>query len=542
MEFSQFLAFALLSLITTSSIAETRFNNEKNSITTNSHSNSNSSVLSIPDFERNTKEITTDILFFYTESAVNRLGNIDEVYSFIDTSVEQANTYMSMNNISLNRRVAAVLPFNVEIEDVTNSIGYLRVYVAANIDLFERKYNASHYVLVTGDLDKGNIKGEADVGGEYSVIVGSYANGREFSTLAHELGHNDGLFHEVTGQENFETSGGFQCGEAYSLMSPVTYNNIIFLSSPEVINTVTGEVCGEAVVADVRSFYYNAVENDRFNATDFNFHNYLKPKDKVGSVLYSLMSETYNENTGIISIIVNWTGVEDFDSSVELYARSITATREDFKFDNKRINIDSSEGSVVVEIELIDDSQIEDVESFEVGLRHNVGVEFLGEPTEINVISEDELPLIDLGVSGVVTITEGESDVIVINRIGDSSRRVVALLTITNDTASGDDYSIETLEVILEAGELSKDVSFSVIDDLLVEDTETFTVGITSDMDRVTASGSILVTIMDNDIAKPVIPDTPVATESGESGGGFGLGLLFLSFIALLRRNNKLAI
>jgi hypothetical protein len=388
------------------------------------------------------------------------------------------------------------------------------------------------------------LAGKAPISSNVSVITQFNGGGLEYDTLAHELGHNDGLVHEVNGDEGFETTGGAECGDESSLMSDNSANRKSnFLSSPDVINTETGESCGEVDVQDVRNYYYEAVENDRFNASDISFSEHLEPKPKSGVVQYTLMSESYSETDGTISIIVEWSGVNDLDSSVEVYTRSLSATRDDYAFTNERINLNSSSGSVVIDVAIINDDLVENVETLEIGLRHNIGVELTDEPSEVSIVSEDVLPKGDVQLSGSISITEGGSDVIVVSRVGGSSGQIVATLTVTNGTASDDDYSIETLEIVFEDGELSKDISVSAVDDSVDENDETLTVEITTTEQDVEASGSVTITILDNDTTAPVAPVTPTKPpqkDSGASGGSFGFSVLMIGLIGLIRRRSSI--
>jgi hypothetical protein len=529
----------LMSMLSLNIMAESVLGNSK----TKMQSASISSVISIPDYTENTKSITTDIVFFYTDSAVDKAGGVDGLYDYIERSVAEANEYMSLNNVSITRRVSAVVKYDGVSDESTDNVNNLYEYVRSNKSSLERKYSSSHYVLLVGSMPNG-LAGKAPISSNVSVITQFNGGGLEYDTLAHELGHNDGLVHEVNGDEGFETTGGAECGDESSLMSDNSANRKSnFLSSPDVINTETGESCGEVDVQDVRNYYYEAVENDRFNASDISFSEHLEPKPKSGVVQYTLMSESYSETDGTISIIVEWSGVNDLDSSVEVYTRSLSATRDDYAFTNERINLNSSSGSVVIDVAIINDDLVENVETLEIGLRHNIGVELTDEPSEVSIVSEDVLPKGDVQLSGSISITEGGSDVIVVSRVGGSSGQIVATLTVTNGTASDDDYSIETLEIVFEDGELSKDISVSAVDDSVDENDETLTVEITTTEQDVEASGSVTITILDNDTTAPVAPVTPTKPpqkDSGASGGSFGFSVLMIGLIGLIRRRSSI--
>lgn len=494
-------------------------------------SGTENSALSIPDFKENTKKITTDVLFFYTSDAVEMAGGIDDLYDYVGRSIVEANDYMANSKVSLERRVSAVIPFPIEIDEVKGGLGSIGQYVADNKAELEAKYSSTYYVLIVGSMPDNN-SGLAVLGKNVSMIMPYDGGGLENDTLAHELGHNDGLVHLVTGDENFETMGGFACGNESSLMTSTGANRTSnYLSSPEIINTETGGVCGHAVTADVRSFYYNAVENDRFNSSDFTFHNYLVPKEKNGTVSYSLTGDSFEENSEQISILIQWSGVTDFNSSVEFYAESLTANRDDFSFENSRVDVNSENGSVILTVTLIDDDVVENVESFTVGLRHNVGVNLSDTSSVISVISDDNPPKGHIQLSGDYIATEGGRSTIKLDRVGGAYGEITLSITTVNGTALASDYSISDTSITFADGEITKEIYVDAIDDLLDENNESFTIEVTANEFGVDVDGGVLFTIVDND--DPVESINPESSSS--SGGGMGFAVFILIASVLTR-------
>jgi len=499
-----------------------------------------SDVISIPNYVENTRSITTDILFFYTELAIQKAGGVDELNDYIQKSVLKANLYMSKNKIAIERRVAAVLPYdgmvNENSESIDEILNTFYAYAREEKTVLEPKYKASYYVLVVGNLPD-NKAGHANLGGYTSVIMPFEGDGLEEYSLAHELGHSDGLVHTVNGGENFKTTGGSSCGSENSLMhGGGNPSRSDFLSSPDVINTLTGESCGLVGDADVRGYYYDAVENNRFISSDISFRDYVKPRERTGTVTYSLVSESYEESDGVISVMVSWSGVNDTDSSVEVYSRSLTTSDGDYTFENKRLNLDSESGQVVVEIAVNDDNDVEDVEYFEVGLRYQNGVNVGTEPTELSIISDDMLPKGDIEISGTVSLVEGETGTILVTRTGGSRGQISAVVQVVNGTASDADYNVEVLNFTLEDGETSKEILFTAVDDSIDEIDENLVINISTEDQESVASGSISVTIIDND--PPPVVTTPSQPSNGNNSGGggsFGYSTLLLLLIVFLR-------
>ncbi|GAA0858363.1 Calx-beta domain-containing protein [Aliiglaciecola litoralis] len=502
---------------------------------------SHSPVLSIPNFPSNTKQITTNILFYYTPAALERLGGIDELHAYIDTSLQYANQYMTVNNISLERRLSAVIPYPGNLDESEVSISVAANYVRENKEALESEYNASYYAVIVGSIPEG-IAGLASLGGSVSYFTPHYGENLEYSTLAHMLGHNDGLLHDVAGNEPYPTMGGWVCGSVASMMATeVVKRNEFFMSSPEVINNETGEQCGDAEVADVRTYYYDAIESDRFIQAETPFNNYIAPLPAAGEITYSLTADTFNEESGSISVIVNWADVGPSGGTAEIYTKSGTADRNDFQFENQRIKLSTSSGSSVYEIILVDDTEIESVETFELGLRYPVGVNIGTQPTEISIVSEDtEDDSVgspekgDVQISGTLRVSEGQTVTLPLVRTGGSTGELVVNLSITDSTTTSDDYTISATQVTFLEGEKNKEVVLTAVEDSTVEDSETFTVAISSTADGSNVSGSVEVTIVDND--ELVILPPPSQKKGSGGGGSIGLYALLLGFVGIIRR------
>ncbi|WJG08747.1 Calx-beta domain-containing protein [Aliiglaciecola sp. LCG003] len=511
--------------------------------TTNSNSSSvmaestPTPILSFPNFEANTKQVKTNIVFFYTDAALSRLGGIDKLNDYINLAVENANLYTSTNNISLERSISAVIPYPEELDESKISIAEAALYVRENLASLTQEYNATYYAVIVGSIPD-NVVGIASQGGSVSYFTPNYLDGIEYSTLGHMLGHNDGLVHEVTGNEGYDTMGGSDCGTVSSLMSPQVRNRTEYLlSSPQTMNNLTAENCGDPDTADVRSYYFNAVENDLFINAQGPFSNYVAPIASSGQITYSLAADSFDENSGSISVMVNWAEVSDPASFVELYVRPLTADENDYQFENQRIALTTASGSEVYEITLTDDNEIEEVESIEVGFRYPVGVSIGSEPREIFIVSEDSLYKGDVTISGNIVITEGQSKTLTLERTGGANGELRISFTAYNDTATNSDYTISEPQFVFSDGERTKDVVITAIDDSIDENDEAFSISISSTDKDSTVSGSVEITIVDNDDTPPASVKLPES--SGSGGGSMGISAFLLGLVALLRRQKN---
>ena len=122
-----------------------------------------------------------------------------------------------------------------------------------------------------------------------------------------------------------------------------------------------------------------------------------------------------------------------------------------------------------------------------------------------NIRGIAEIPLSYFTISDL-TLTEGSSGTVTITRTGGTRSTQNLTLTSSNGTATaGSDYTAISSSISFAAGETSKTVAISSIDDSTVESSETFTLTLTaSSSDAVPAqisSGTATVTITDNDVA-----------------------------------------
>ena len=131
-----------------------------------------------------------------------------------------------------------------------------------------------------------------------------------------------------------------------------------------------------------------------------------------------------------------------------------------------------------------------------------------------------EIPLSYFSISDL-TVTEGSSGTIKISRTGGTLTSQNLLLTSTNGTATSvADYNSINTTVSFAAGETTKVVSLSTIDDAIVESTETITLSLAaSGSDTVPAQiakGTGTVSILDNDTGNPTYSITSSASTINE--------------------------
>ncbi|XP_028398895.1 uncharacterized protein LOC114521039 isoform X22 [Dendronephthya gigantea] len=189
--------------------------------------------------------------------------------------------------------------------------------------------------------------------------------------------------------------------------------------------------------------------------------------------------------------------------TVTLATNTGTASGTDFKEKTVDVVFQAGEtGPKVVEFEIVDDSLVEKTESFTVSLeRSSVSDVKLGEPSRVNILDNDEAVI--AFTKRVVDVREDQTAEMEIGfTSGSASSPVTVTLTTSTGSASSEDFKEKTIDVVFEAGETGpKVVEFEIIDDSLVENTESFTVSLESTASAVKLGEPSSVNILDNDEA-----------------------------------------
>ncbi|MEM7128672.1 MAG: SdrD B-like domain-containing protein, partial [Chloroflexota bacterium] len=147
----------------------------------------------------------------------------------------------------------------------------------------------------------------------------------------------------------------------------------------------------------------------------------------------------------------------------------------------------------------VDDSDVEGDESFEVTIGAVDGAIDISTPQTVTIIDNDQ-PTVDLSVNP--DVLEGDMGTITATLDVSATWDITVTLAFTDDTATsgGIDYTEPApAEIVIPAGDLSASISFTTIDDVIVEGDETFDVSIVDAVSAIDFSSPQTVTILDND-------------------------------------------
>lgn len=524
----------------------------------------------------------TGILFFYTQAVLRDYfdGDPMKLYEFIDQSITVNNRALSNGGIGLQRHSVGVLPMPEDFDDsgmYTTDRSAVRYFTEkasglshynGMVDVFG-SYKASYYVLIAKrDVPEGmdasaNWVGKAILG-DNAAIVTPYENTDHLVTvLGHELGHTDGLRHNVTSSIQSamltEYALGDFCDDNYSMMDSrgFSYSGEYFFSDPAHTDISTGEPCGETGVADAAASYREGLElieeKRQEGEEDFSwpFRTIVDMNAPDGLATIDVENTFVNEATGAITGSVVWTQFNNIDEdNVELphgsfelvvdYASS-SVTQDDIvgdgivtlKYDGRmRTNFT---------IQLADDDQVEVDETLVLKVKNTNGLTIANGITEVTyTISSDDTgnPGVFGFVENTLTVDEGNNAVIRLRRTGGSDGEVVLRVESLNGSAlAGTDFEAVNEFVTFGPGETEKQVIVRTRSDD-TQDDESFTVIIVND-DVETDVAEITVNINDTTTDNNnggETPTPPPSSGGGGGGGSLGGGMMLLFGLSLWRR------
>ena len=234
-----------------------------------------------------------------------------------------------------------------------------------------------------------------------------------------------------------------------------------------------------------------------------------------GAFTLGAASYSVSEGAGNVNITINRVGGSDGAVTVDWRTQGQTATYgADYgDFDWTPVTFAAGETSKTLPVSIVDDTLVEGDETFQVLLGNPTGGAILGTTSTSTVTIKDndvatpQPGAFTLGAASY-SVSEGAGNVnITINRVGGSDGAVTVDWRTQAQTASyGADYGdFEWTTLTFAAGETSKTLPVSIVDDTLVEGDETFQVQLGNPTGGATlgTTTTSTVTIKDNDVATP---------------------------------------
>ena len=479
----------------------------------------------------------TNVLFFYTPDLLDYYeGDLQKIYDFAEQSIEVNNEHLANGGIGIVRETAAILELPFEYDDAYDGSDS-RLYNFASkfweVESDYESYQASYYVLLS------RYYGQNAVGiayrGSNIAMVSPYSNKQHALTvLTHELGHNDGLMHDVSDTTDNdvstflrEDSVGYACGNNFSVM---TYQGFSagsnFFSNPEMYEESSGLECGELGVANSAGALREAVNSGAFVSGKYPFRDIIIPTDGEGTVSLIGSEGSAYESDGAFEVQVDWSDAPP-TTSVEIH---IGETEDDLNdqdahdIASRILRVERPVDSDVSThtFDLIDDDFYERDEHFTVTLQYPERLTIAEGSLDFTLIS-DEMPErgeVEMSLS-LTEFKEGDTATLTLNRVGGADEELPVMLSLSGQ-ALASDVSLEQNEVVFAHGELRKTVGITIVDDEEDEQAESFSIQVESEF-------------MDS---RPSVTGT-IAKSDNKSGGSMSIALLGLGLLAGIRRITK---
>jgi len=211
------------------------------------------------------------------------------------------------------------------------------------------------------------------------------------------------------------------------------------------------------------------------------------PVPPAGSLSWSGEQYSASENSGYIVLTVNRINGTFGEVSVDVNSTDVSATTLlDYAGVNTTLTFADGENSKTLYIELVDDSDYEGDETFNVSLSNSTGNAQIISPSVATVTILEDDPTPPAGnfqwSSEQYSVAEDAGELIItINRINGSYGAVSVDVHSADGTAfENDDYSYIASTLNFADGEISKTVTVGIVDDNIYEGNESFSVSLSN--------------------------------------------------------------
>ncbi|MBD2043740.1 Calx-beta domain-containing protein [Microcoleus sp. FACHB-672] len=239
-----------------------------------------------------------------------------------------------------------------------------------------------------------------------------------------------------------------------------------------------------------------------------NLSDLLVPVNPISSALeFSTPTFAFNENgVPVAAVTVNRVGSTSGEVSATINLSDGTGTAfQDYINTPIQVNFAEGETTQTVSIPILDDTAIENTETINLSLINPTGGATIGAQNTATVnIFDDDVALQFSDASFSVNEDGTPVAQVTITRTGILDREVGATLTLTNGTATAaEDYENPPIQLNFASGEANKTVTIPIVDDALVEGSETINLALENLTGGATigAQSTTNLTILDNDVA-----------------------------------------
>ena len=228
----------------------------------------------------------------------------------------------------------------------------------------------------------------------------------------------------------------------------------------------------------------------------------------------SVNDVTVGEGAGTATFTVTLSAASSQTVTVQYATAPGTASTSDYTTTSGTVTFTPGQTTQPVVVSLVNDILVESAETFTVGLSSPTNATITDGSGQATITDDDVAP--SLSVNDV-TVGEGAGTAtFTVTLSGASSQTVTVQYATAPGTASTSDYTTSSGTVTFNPGQTTQPIVVSLVNDILVESAETFTVGLSSPTNASINDGSGQATITDDDTAG----GTPVTITVQIAAGG----------------------
>ena len=226
-------------------------------------------------------------------------------------------------------------------------------------------------------------------------------------------------------------------------------------------------------------------------------------------------NSTSNENAGATNLIVTLSASSSKTVTVDYNSIDATASSgADYTAVSGTITFNPGDNSTNIPISVLADTLDEDDEQLFVNLSNAMNSSIADSQGVLTIVDDDLAP--SISISNATSADENSVDMVVALSSA-SGRSVQVDLTASDGSAlQGSDFNAYSSTLTFAAGESSKTVSIPLINDVMDEDNETFTVTLSSPINGTISSAAATATITDDDAP----PSVSIQSVSGAENSG----------------------
>lgn len=409
--------------------------------------------------------------------------------------------------------------------------GKWNINISAGNDIYQYKTTHSYGVVGIGQSASNEYNLAAQSGNLVTITNPTGMEDNEYLLLGHDNGDTTSysatevpssdflrLAREWRVSEQGDISGvkvAFDTAHL-SFGSTASHNEYVLL-----IDADGDFTSGAEVYAMTQNGTNYEVSNINFSNGDHFTFAILRP-----SVQFQLASATGDESVGNLNVLVtlNHAISRAINVNYALDVPNSTATRgasDDFDFADGTVNLSAGSTQGVIEISINDDVSIEGGESLEIDLSNpSTGLALGTNASFTYTIDDNDLSTeVDFSVvSSTISEGSGSANITVkLNQTSASNVDIQYMVTGGTATGTGQDFTLASGTATITAGNLSTNIQLQLVDDAVLENTETVQVTLSSPVNASLGSNTIhTVSITDNDVA-PEIAFT-VSSQSTSEG------------------------